>query len=425
LALNEPASFPHANYRSRRTVVPSRHPVGEALVTIFVGLYNADAYWDGLVSLIEAQTGRGYRWLLVDNASSDDTWSSANAWAESSELDVTLVRSAFNLGSTGSVFVHFDLVSTEWAAFMHQDDVYLPEHFEVIETTARSASPGAVCIFSDMGRVSHDGKVLGPYPPPAWMLPDLEPATLLLGLIRNHCIPWPTLAVRTAQFRAMETSWHSTAAPDTEVTLRLIAHGSFVHVAQETMRYRDNAKSESRSIDNRERRFGETMSLLRTFESPEFADIALRLRREDRSAFVVGLEHSVHSRMGMTEHAQIVISAAFERLDKLWDNAEPTVLSKLAGIYGSRGASATASLLDRMSIAAGGAFLPASVDSSIPTAPEQDPDRLRSSPAIQMFRAYERFGYLLPYRLRRSLAHLIISTATRNNPLSAWRFQWR
>lgn len=420
-------TFPHAEYRANRTVVPSRHELDSATLTVFVGLYNGVEYWDGLIEQIESQTGSGYRWLLVDNASSDETWTLISAWVATSPLDVTLVRSDFNLGSTGSVFVHFDLVTTTWGAFMHQDDVYLPDHFLTIEEFASAAPSDAVCLFSDMGRVSHDGKPLGSYPAPIWMVPDLEPATLFLALIRNHCIPWPTLTVRADVFREMEGSWHSTAGPDTEVTLRLIARGSFIHIPKETMRYRDNTSSESRSIDDRERRFGMTMTLLRIFASPEFASIALDLEAEERSAFALGIESSIRARMGDSEKATIAITAAFERLDKLWDNTEPTVLSRLSQTYGDVGAGATASLLDRMSTAAGGTAEPAIVRPLVTGMDDGSlalEEPMRSVPGL-VTRIYEKVGHMIPYPARRLVARKVITAVTRNEPLSAWRFTWR
>lgn len=414
--------FTHAEFRARRTIIESTQPLPGARLTVFVGLFNSDPYFDHLVEQIEAQTLHSTRWLLVDNDSQDKTWSRVTAWASSIQRDVTLVRNGINLGATGSIFVNMDLVSTEWVTFIHQDDVYLPLHLETLQTAAVSSPPGTVGVFSDMARTNAAGKPIGSFPPPIWMVPDLDPPTVFLSLLRNHCIPWSALAVRSEVFRQTEAPWHSTAFPDTEITMRLAARGRFVHIDKETMRYRDNMASESRSIDDRERKFGATVSLMRVFNSAEFASIALDLPQRERASFATGLRNSILVRLGDTDRAHLVIAAANERLSQLWDDSEPAVLDTLASVYGGLGAAATAGLLDRMSEVAGGA------GARTPIAP--DPDAVtvtRAAVTVPIFvmRAYERFGPLLPYLFRRALARLVIRTATRNDPLSAWRFEWR
>ncbi len=417
----------HENYRLNRTVVPSGHSGEAPRLTVFVGLYNANPYFDHLLEQIEAQSVHDVRWLFVDNASSDDTWERLSSWVATVDRDVTIVRNGFNLGATGSIFVNLDLVTTEWLTFIHQDDIYLPHHLATLASAAEGAAPDVVGVFTDMARADHEGHPLGSYPPPIWMVPDLDPPTVFLSLLRNHCIPWSALAVRSEVFRQTEAPWHSTAFPDTEITMRLAGRGRFVHVEKETMRYRDNMASESRSIDDRERKFGATVSLFRVINSEEFALLAATVAAADRAAFVTGLANSITVRLGSTDRALLVTAAALERLGQLWDDSEPTVLAGLAVIYGGLGASATSGLLDRMSDAAGGPSV------STPVTPL--PDGLAStavdttSPARAipgfLMAVYQRFGYVIPYFARRAAARVVIRAITRGNPHSAWRFQWR
>jgi hypothetical protein len=260
-------------------------------------------------------------------------------------------------------------------------------------------------------------------------VPDLEPPTLFLSLLRNHCIPWPTLAVHTQTLRATEAPWHSTAFPDTEITMRMVATGGrFVHLDKETMRYRDNLQSESRSIDDRERKFGATVSLFRVIASPEFATLATSLPPSERAEFAAGFRSAALARLGDTERASLVIVAALERLDQLWDQAEPTTLDTLRGLYDGLGAQATASLLSRMARDAGGhdetrASTPTTMDTTGLVGPTTGDAALARLSALQ--RAYQKTGFLVPYRVRRALARLVIRRLTRSRPLSAWNFEWR
>ena len=417
--------FPHAAYRANRTVVRSRSEIDDADITVFVGLYNSDPYFDHVMQQIESQTAQRVRWLFVDNASTDSTWEHITRWAESTERSATVVRNGFNLGATGSYFVNFDLVTTEWVTFIHQDDIYLPGHVQTLIAAISSAPAGTVGVFSDLGRADPEGRAIGAFPPPSWMLPDFDPPTVFLALLRNHCIPWPALAVRTQEFRETEAPWHSTAFPDTEITLRLAGRGRFVHIPAETMRYRDSVTSESRSIDNRERKFGATVSLFRVFNSEEFELLAASIAVGDRAAFVTGLADSLTVRLGETDRARLVLAGALERLAELWDHSEPATLEKLNSLYSGLGATATSALLGRMASHAGGA---ANAEAIVPADSASTGDfPVSDSHQVNglIRRAYERFGHRIPYSIRRTAARIVIRAVTRNDSLSPWRYDWR
>lgn len=404
--------------------MPSEVVDDAALLTVFIGLFNSDPYFTHLMGQVESQRLANVRWLFVDNASADSTWENINAWAKASGRDVTVVRNAFNLGATGSYFVNLDLVTTEWTTFIHQDDIYMPSHLATLAKAAAKAPAGTVGVFSDLARASSDGKAIGAFPPPIWMVPDLDPPTVFLALLRNHCIPWPALAVHTREFRETEAPWHSTAFPDTEITMRLAGRGTFVHVSKETMRYRDSVTSESRSIDDRERKFGATVSLFRVFNSQEFGSLATDLPADERAAFAEGLAAAITVRLGENDRGRLVLAGAMERLSQLWDHNEPTTLERLSALYGGMGATATSDLLGRMAAATGGG---AKVGPMVVPA---DSAEVVSAPTSHrvgrlVLRAYERIGHLVPYRLRRFGARRVIRFATRGDSLSPWRFEWR
>lgn len=426
LAGTRSAARDHTSYRATRTVLSFGTPT-EATMTVFVGLFNATPYLDNLWKQIAAQRGGPYKWFFADNDSSDHTWERVVAWAESTNLDVTLVKNSFNLGGTGSLFVNLDLVQTNWLTFMHQDDFYLPGHLWTLHAAVLRAPNDTVGVFSDMARARSDGGRIGAFPPLIWLVPDLDPHTLFLALLRNHPIPWPCIAVRTLDLRASEVPWHSTAFPDTEITMLMTARGRFVHVAKETMRYRDNAASESRSIDDRERGFASTISMFRVFNSDEFGVLARSLAVNDREAFADGIEKAVLTRFGAEPHSYLLIVVAWERLSFEWDNTEPHVLDRLSAMYAGIGASSAASLLARMSSAAGGRPR-GTADigiSSIIRAPKVKAASKRGGVVTALSRLNERHGYRVPYSLRRFAARAVLRMATRNDPLSSLNYTWR
>lgn len=415
----------YSPYRSGRTIQSFGTPQS-ADVTVLVGLYNARQYLSGLFEQIESQKQQNVKWLFLDNDSDDDTFSVVSQWLGSSNLDATLVKNPINLGATGSYYTNLDLAETEWITFIHQDDLYNPKFVEILYSHASEATKDTVLVYGDMGRVDERGKNLGAYPSAAWMLPDHEPETYFLALVRNHCVPWPALMVRRQVFEKVEPAWHSAAFPDTEATLKMTAYGNFIHVPVEVMKYRDNLSSESRSLLEPEREFGSALGLVRVFTSQEFLQILSSVKPEHREDFVQTLQNSVQVRISNVVLAKFVSTVAMEQIDNHWNHQSAAALEILFDNFHGAGASRTVEQIQRM-----GSFLTS--DSSIfvnsmPVIeepflqPKRDESAAKTSRGLNL---YSRFGGFMPYWLRIRLFPLAIRTVSKDKPTSAWNYDWR
>lgn len=413
-------------YRSKRTI-RSFGISRDADVTVIVGLYNAVEYLPGLIKQIESQTYQNVKWLFLDNDSIDSTYRYVEAWLENADLDAVLVKNPINLGATGSYFANFDLVDSNWITFIHQDDIYTSKFVEDLFSTAAAAPKDVILIYGDMGRVDENGKKLGAYPSSSWMLPDNDQVTLFLSLIRNHCIPWPAMMVRSDVFVQVEPFWHSASFPDTEATLMLSAMGKFQHIPVELMKYRDNLSSESRSLLDDERQFGSALGLLRVFSSGAFQEILSLVRENEKEQFIKGLLNSVEVRIPNPNLNKLVTTYALEIADNQWAHSSPFLLNAIAEKFEAVAATRTLELLERMSIFAENS--PSNNNSYEKVFTELSVEKSHSNNAFSLkaflLKSYSKFGGFLPYKIRKFIFPKIIRVFTRQSTHSAWNFSWR
>lgn len=409
--------------RAERTVISFQKNEIIPSVTVFTGLFNGEKYLPGIIDAIESQTYQDVLWLLADNNSSDDTWGKLQKWASSTNKSVIIVKNIVNLGGAGSLYVNLDLAQGRWISSMHQDDVYSSNFVSEMYTGVISGGDEAVFGFSDMARISDDNKKLGAFPPGIWAVPDLEPETLFLALIRNHCIPWPAFIVRKDLLISTEPPWYSTAFSDTEATLRMVAKGKFVHIPKELMCYRDNPGSESRSIAQTDINLGVALSLLRIFQTEEFLEIYTNLGMGKVHQFTEGLVSSLECRLQKSPYKQLVIAQAMEMIDKISGHTNEVALDRLSQIYSDAGANRSAELIKSVASVSGIDInkYPENRDTPITEINVTN----RSWFSQQIVKIYTQFGSRIPYKFRRFFWSKILRIMGKKNSASPWNYDWK
>lgn len=408
--------------RAERTVISFEKPEIVPSITVFTGLYNGEEYLPGIIDAIESQTYENVLWLLADNDSSDDTWEKLQIWASTTRRSVIIAKNVVNLGGAGSLYANLDLAQGSWVSSMHQDDVYTRDFVRVMLEGVTHSENDPVFGFSDMARISDQNDQLGPFPPGIWAVPDLEPATLFLALIRNHCIPWPAFIVKKELLISTEPPWYSTAFSDTEATLKMLAHGSFVHIPKELMSYRDNPGSESRSISQSDKNLGVALSLLRVFQTNEFYEIYHSVQEGLLPKFTEGLISSLESRLQQSPYRQLVVAQAMEIIDSFDGHRNFVALQKLGQIYGEAGAIRSAELIKSVASLSGKNFTNVQNKTSLTSEPQEVHRSKFSRLIIQI---YTKYGYKIPYELRRFFWTKILKLMARQNPLSPWNYNWK
>lgn len=98
-----------------------------ARVTVFIPTYNRAHWLRQSVESVLAQTYEDMLLVVADNASTDDTPDLVASYADPR---VVHVRREENVGVVGNYRQCFESVSTDYAIFLSDDDVLLPEHLE-------------------------------------------------------------------------------------------------------------------------------------------------------------------------------------------------------------------------------------------------------------------------------------------------------
>lgn len=418
--------------RMAREVKTYKNGKSDYPLTLFLGLYNAERYLSGLKVQIIEQKSRNFNLLIVDNASTDNTWLQLENFISDIEVPITLIKNPINLGSTGSQVLNFDFLNSEWFAFIHQDDHYSPNHVKTLAIAIDHADEDVVAISTMMGSKLPNGKKSSDPPRAIWLLPSTDPQTVFLANVRQHTVPWPSTAFRTKPFVECLPPWHGTAFPDTEIILKLCAKGKFHHIEKVTMSYTENPESESHSIDEVERVIGATASLSRIFTSPEFIEISKGVPLGNRKEFSEALQNAITARIGSGPLNEMLWLIANETLLIAWEYSNSINLSNTSDAYSRIGAERPSKLLD--SLINSGFVSNAAVEKSTELKFEesllsgiiQEKPKSDSLALPGLLQRVADIGLkVLPHNIERLLVTKLIKLKVRSNPIHPWNFRWR
>jgi hypothetical protein len=285
--------------RRAREVVGEKS-IGDADLAIFLGLYNAGDFFKKIERWLPVLDSHDAPILIVDNSSTDDSWSWLNERLKPmlSGNTVTLVRNPINLGGHGSLALNLDMVSSaKWVMTLHQDDEYLPNHVtEHIKVISR-APEGLGMVSSESRSVTPAGRALT-YPRGAWLLGSSpSPADIFIAHLKNHSYPFSGASFRVKMLEEIPIPWHSTAFPDTEIVLRALPSWSFKYINRATVRYLENPISESHSLSSSQRDYGAFLALVRVFRAREFSALASSLDSQLIDDFSLGVNAALKIRL--------------------------------------------------------------------------------------------------------------------------------
>ena len=157
-------------------------------VTVLMTVYNESRWVRTCIDSMLSQTYPDFRFLIVDDASTDDTRDIIRSYDDSR---IQLVCLEKNVGQTAALNVGLKLVETPWVARMDADDFSAPERLEA-EMQVLADDPSLSCvgtwawIFHDDPDV-HQGEVVLPE--------DYE--SILRHLLRSIPIVHGTLVAKT------------------------------------------------------------------------------------------------------------------------------------------------------------------------------------------------------------------------------------
>jgi glycosyltransferase involved in cell wall biosynthesis len=386
--------------RNQRELVigPARkHP---SSLTVFLGLYNAMQYLNSIERQLEEQLTTDYQLLVVDNFSNDGTWVAILTWLSRFGNQVTLVRNPINLGGAGSIELNLDLITTPWVTFIHQDDQYKPQHISRLVLGVSECPKEILAISTQMGSIDEAGRRRGTPPRAQLKMSEYDSINAFILNVQSHAVPWPATAFRTEAYKSNTSSWHNTSFADTEIALKMLLQGKVRNLYSETMKYRENPKSESHTVGKTEGTIGAAVGLIRVFASENFINFSKSLSEDERFDFRKRLLQAIKERVNKNPYQDFVILVAEESMSYSWGYSENDSLTKIANIYSELGSTFTPDLMDRLI----SFHTHMSRNESTEKQSLQESLNLNSDEKsnISVYRQlYYRFGWLIPFHVRK------------------------
>jgi len=419
--------------RKSRLIIGEFERLNNFDFTVFLGLYNADNYLDGIFRQLNSQIDQNFRLLIVDNCSSDSTWKRIPELSKKFEGRIKTVRNLFNFGGAGSLALNFDLIETDWWCAWHQDDFYYPNHIGTMRNSISVAGDDVIAMASDMGSISNEGKKIAIKPRANWLLKNYDKTDFFIANLRTQVIPFPATAFKTDVFKKVITPWHSTAFSDTESTMLMCSEGKFEFSGEITMRYRENEMSESHSINNQESLFGIGASLARVFSSDAFSNIAKAVDPSERKSFLKALNDSIQIRLGVSEYSRFIQILMAESCMVAWGYKESDSIVQVKSYFKDTGSTFTPELLSNILDFIGAKqnlhddsrnmttmhfldeFLGGS-DSSV---------NLKNQDSSFTHKLYNVIMVSLPYGLQKKCGQILLKLRIKSNPEHPWNFKWK
>ena len=319
-------------------------------ITVVLGIYNGENYLQSLKDQIKSQTFQEFFLVVIDNASTDNSFEKLSAWKSDFGDKMILYRNDQNLGGGGSLHraLSQNYIKTEWFVTLHQDDFYLPDHLAVIVKTLRESPENVVAVCTSMGSMDESGNAQVTPPRAAWLIEDCSAVSSFLINLRFQTLSFPSSAFKTKAYVECFRYWHSPAFSDTETTLYLCAYGEFRYVLTETMRYRENSSSESHLVKSLESSISTSISLSRVFTSQEFKLILQMVPPSSRAKFFSELVNSIELRILNSPLMHFVKILAIEECSRVWEYQEHTSTLALSSIYDGLGSEFSSTLLAKI-----------------------------------------------------------------------------
>lgn len=130
--------------------------MSSAPVTMLLAVYNGERFLRTAIESVLAQTYSDFRFLIVDDCSTDQSARLAESYADPR---IEVMRLPKNVGQTAALNLGLKRASTRWIARMDADDYSAPRRLEE-QMKALERSPGIHCVGTAAWEFSDDPKVV-------------------------------------------------------------------------------------------------------------------------------------------------------------------------------------------------------------------------------------------------------------------------
>jgi glycosyltransferase involved in cell wall biosynthesis len=192
-----------------------------ANISVVIPCFNSAATIERALRSVEHQTTKPNEVLIVDDASSDNTVSIIEQYAQTSSLNIRVIKQSVNGGPSVARNAAWNEATSEFIAFLDADDQWHPQKLE-LQLGAMLANPTCAMSFHDHLFGSSEQFETLPF------VPVTSQASLRNYLLRNRSAT-PTVMLRTVLIERFSST--KRYAEDYLLWMTIIAqHGSALHI---------------------------------------------------------------------------------------------------------------------------------------------------------------------------------------------------
>ena len=380
---------------------------------VFLGIYNAERFIPKIGKWLPNLRFGDSVLVIADNASTDNSLEMVTELALKSPVPYAAIRNAHNYGGYGNLAVNLEhFQHAKWVTTLHQDDAYAANHLTGHIEILNNLPDKLGMIASEAKSIDIRGRSV-PYPRASWLLePGAEPVTIFLAHLKQHVFPFSGATFAKQALLDFPIPWHSTAFPDTELVMKMVADYRFTLAPGITVEYLENPQSESHSLSDSHRDFGAFQALIRTFAHPNYARICKAVDPESQGMFLTAMEEGIQVRIRDPQLRNLLIQTSLE-LSSEHFGLSPQIADRLVEIYADAKDFRAVEVLTNVGDGGRKGF-----NLENPRAGNEHPRRASRGFLLTLLG-------LLPRRLRVSLAKSIMSSTLGKRMLRSWNFEWR
>ncbi|RKS45139.1 glycosyl transferase family 2 [Gillisia mitskevichiae] len=203
-------------------------------ITVIMPVYNSEHYVREAIESILSQTFTDFQFLIIDDASTDQTISIINSYKDPR---INLIEKPKNTGYTKSLNLGLKIAKGKYIARMDSDDISLPKRFEKQISFLEANLEYMLCgtSYSVMG---NDETILVP----------TSYEEIKLNLLWGNCIAHPTVMLRNEVFKKYHLKYDPNMEPseDFDLWVQLLPQGKLHNLKEELLLYRMHNSSVSR-----------------------------------------------------------------------------------------------------------------------------------------------------------------------------------
>lgn len=154
-------------------------------------VYNAGGHLCESVDSLLTQTFRDFELLIIDDASTDDSWEQIGAF---SDPRIQALRNTKNIGLPATLNAGLRLARGEFIARQDQDDTSQPDRLQA-QVDYFDAHPEVAILGTDAILINDDGKYCG-----RWRTPG-DAALVRMALCFDNCLPHSSVMMRASIVR--------------------------------------------------------------------------------------------------------------------------------------------------------------------------------------------------------------------------------